>query len=451
VSTLTVQPTGETVTFKEVPGSQEFSFSGNAFALRRTFQTRHSERFAFIRGMLGTARVVDKGALVPKIERFPAVGFTQLVDARPEGPQPFLYPVGVERSTGVAPTRTTTAGRSVGGVAGGRYNDPAVYSRAHTTLLYDAPTYKVLADDKCPRGTLRAKSPPAEPTLVTSLTAASAEESTYVYTGAGHRLEFHRYTTRITQPLTEAVRIPANCYHFVEGLFLGAAADYAPAPRQPFNSGAFTLVPGLEVTYVWHQVPALVQPWEDDSGWLYPDRSGVTGGRGTRPELVGACYTHVGTTNARWFDGFPPGTLLLTAVEARMYRWVDGTRMVDYTYRMKLHNPQDTFLSGASYPYTGPVSGAGHVQTRTTFTEFSPVGLNYFLRLSPPAKDGSTTVYIEPYWSLVTHNGLPLEQGGKPVIPYRDFEDLFIPYSRSHMCRYYRTATLTPLFDEAGT
>lgn len=426
---------GETIPFGEILETQDFQFSGNVFTLRRTFQCPWESRFKFIRAMMGVSRINFKNTGHPTLERVSPVPFADLRDTRGSGSREVLYPTGVERIVGTGPRPHETQGPPTIYVTDdGRYSDPRLFVFARVTMLYEAPTFSVQTDNDCPIGNLRDKPPAAGPTLQTTLGSS--------YVG---RLEQKRYTTRITQPLTEAIRIPANYWQYVEGLWENGGIKASPG--QLVDIGTYVLFPTLEVQWHFHRVPALVQSWETGADWLFQETANAPT-VGVRPELLGACFTHLGCVNARYFDGFAPGTLLLTAIEARPYRWITGERYYDYTFRAKHFNPVDAFKTNM-FPFVYAGTPPIPTETRDPAVSYPYAGHNYFLRLSPP-KD-NTISFTMPYFSLITDNGQTLENNGRPVFPYRDFEDLFVPYNRAHMQKYYAKTTLTPLWTDPGT
>lgn len=442
MSTIFVPLTGKTVTFREDLKTQDFSFSGNSFSLRRSFQCRWSDRFDLALGMLGFATIENKNTLFPWLSRYLPLGFQHLTDIRGiNRKKPFLYPTGVDRMEGLAPTKqvdTKNLDLNTGQIGYDSFRSTNHYRRARVSFMYEAPTYQIYDDYNCPRVLFRQKVLPSEPQLLKTIPSTLVAGQTYE-----NHFDARRWTTRIVQPLTETLRLPTGYYNFAEGFESGLLAK--AKPKVAVNATTYVLHPTLEVTYVWHQVPALVQPWEDGTEWLYKDRD--IGGIGIHPELIGACYTHVGCVNARWFDGFPPGSLLLTSVEARPYRWITGERYFDYTYRMKFFNPQEYFAYNEG-PFV--FNGDMRVKSRPQEYPYSFVGHNYYLRYKEPGKEGDQTLHIEPYFSLVTHNGESLEKGGRPIFQYRDFEDLFIPYNRSHMVQYYKKTLLAPVWKDSN-
>ncbi len=438
--------TGDIVPFVEDINTQDFSFSGNSFVMKRTFYCSWKQRFLFTMGFMGESIIVNKDTLFPIIRRTVSNAYASLHDYRPGagGSRSFLYPIGIESIKGISATPKAEYVKLNNLPSDtrvqGRIDDNDLYRLAKVTFNYDATTYKILSDaqldNSTPTYTFRSKAIPSNPGLFTTVTGGTNASS-----------EQNRYVTKIVQPMTEVLRLPVGYYNWVEGLEKFNVV--VSKPKSAADPGNSKIIASQEITYVWHQVPALTQPWETENQWLYKDRPEV-GNQGLSPELIGACYTHLGSVNARWFDGYPPGTLLLMAIEARPYKWITGHRYYDYTFRMKFFNPQDDFDINEKVIVTD--SAGNNIQSRLDSVPYSYVGHNYFLRFTPPIViAGTTALRVKPYFSLITEGGKTLEQGGTPTFKYTDFEDLFIPYNRAHLVQYYKKAKLTPQWTERGT
>lgn len=439
--------TGQPIPFEECLESQDYSFSGNSHALRRSFFCPWAQRFGLAAAFMGGSRIVGKDTLTPKLDRRPPVGFSVW---NGETGHAHLHATGIERIVGVGPTRTPGVMAPGTGIVGGRFADTGVFTKAKVSVIFEAPTYTVRSNaemDLRHKVNLRLKDPPLEQTLYRTI------GNYYV-----SWVEYKRHTTRIVQPMTEAFRIPDRYWHFVEGLSVGGVAQ--AQTKTAVDTGTFLVFPKQEITYVLHGVPAMSDPWSNGDEWLYRERDLPVGtaSPGSSPELLGACYTHLGTTNARWFDGYAPGTLLLTAVEARPYKDVLGNRLFDYTYRMSHFNPVEVF-DDSLYPFVGGKEPP-QATSRNYNAPYQYAGWNYLPRFQQPVKDGPTIRLTIPFMCAVSHNGEPFEgppagqpkaEIGRPLFRYTDFEDLFLMYNKSLLIRFYQKATLLPLWEEVGT
>jgi hypothetical protein len=398
--------------YEERPGSQKFSYVGNLPKATREFRVGWTDRWDFVRALLGTAELKDIQSAQPYVSRVLPHAYQSLRGTKSD--LPFLYCTTIDEITGVAPTPGEF------GLAGPtrkkvkktvpRANEETLYKEAFVRATYEAPTYHVAEDKE-----VKNFNP-----VIHSIGGGGAGQ---VKPSDG---DFRRFVTKIIQPAVEVIRLPVGFYTWAEGIVVDGKERWPKDEAQQNITGSFRIKSYADITYVWHMVPALPK-----TGWYVEDVDG--NGNKVNPETIGAVYTHLGCVNSDWFDGHPPGTLLLKGAEAKPYRWVDGQRYYDYTFHVTHFQPIDKLEPDATIVRAGggprPLSAIpGH---------------NYFLRATFPTSDKTTGVvyFQDPIHLLLTHNG---KANGRPVFQYRDFNDLFTPFNRAHLIQYYSNVDVGP-------
>lgn len=349
-------PMAAEVPYDERPDSPREFVTGGAFKVQRTFQVPWVLRWNFCMGMLGFPYLdpsVD-GSYV--VRRSVPIGYrTTTLNFQGNGNRPWIYPVSVDQ---VQPV-----GRIVGYDQDDFYNEAvARYELAWVTISYEALTYAVRSDERMIeegfyRVPLGVEAVPDEALL-------------------------GRFVTKHFQPTAEYLTLPFGALKWVD----------SGTNSVPVTGSHGKIVAAREVMIQWHQVPGI------------PD----------------ATNTHIGSVNdATWppyapaqsnyLTQFQRGTLLLTSIDIKPYRWFVGQRLYDITYKFKYFQPQ----SGADAK-----SDADNPPQQVN--EF--FGHNHFLRFAPGAPDTRL-----PEYYMLTHNGKrPSPPGnGQAVYPYKDFRDLF--------------------------
>lgn len=339
---------GTTVNYQECPGSPAESIAGGMFRSTRTFLVDWDQRWHFVAGTIG----------VPSLRADIASGETYLSRTVPEGyfsvglggilNRDWLFPTGIERVEG--------QGKALGYDASGT----AYYEKAKVTVSYEAVTYSIRSDAEM---------------VQDGYTHVDADGDEVLIPG---EQKLGRYVTKFYMPTAEYLTLPFG------GL------NWAEAPLTPVPGSIGRIIAATEVMFIWHQVPAI-------------------------PEAV---HTHIGTVNNAAFPTFVSGndrqfdrgTLLLTSIDVKPYRWFFNQRLYDITYKFK---------------YFQPVAGldtSKDSQNNNGIRINEPYGHNHFLRYKP----GSV---LAPSYQMLSHNGRrPLETDPDPgvtVYAYKDFAELF--------------------------
>lgn len=288
------------VRYRERVNATEVSYTGQTWRLRRTFDVDWTNRFFFIKLMLGYSEVVSDAFNFKYIRRVPPQPYLESAAgvALPQDQQPqeyFLFATSVENVEGVAP-RGVNDGTAVG-----------EYELARVTVGYESLTYHVCRDDEVKLLSWRDRSGVARTGFVdyysnpadVGFETGSEVEPSYV----------GRYVTRQWQPSASYFTLPIGKYFFV-----GVTQDGRAVPAA---TGSGKIVPTMEVTYTWHQVP---------SGFSHTSQQ------------VKSILRYVGCVNRYYFDHFPPGTLLLTGVSSRPYRMTSGGFAHDIMLSMRYRN-----------------------------------------------------------------------------------------------------------------
>jgi hypothetical protein len=129
--------------------------------------------------------------------------------------------------------------------------------------------------------------------------------------GAPDESRMERFVTRTTEPTAEFITLPQGAYKW-KGTTLPVVGSHG------------RIISALNLTYTWHQVPRI-------------------------PPSVKTSKL-IGCVNSAEFDGYPAGTLLVTAVELTPYRMIGGLRVYDIKYRVSYKDP-DHNQRGHNYFY----------------------------------------------------------------------------------------------------
>lgn len=386
------------VWYSEMPGSPEYSYQGNAARMRRRFQCYWPSRWAFCLGTMGYSLVgfysdIPGGGtshVYPSILRTLPTPYYDLRRKIDQGH--ILWPTGIESISGMGPKFDAT------NVNVPRDDDTELYQYAVINVVYEAPTFVYRTDNN---------------SLGSMLDVGSEHASQYMPVDCS-RTGVMRYVTKIIQPQAEHIRFPHGFMKWSEDVVIpnpAGGGNTIVAPKgQVVNQTIGRMVNHNEITYIWHQVPAL-------------DRTAGNIDIDFRSELIGAALTHIGCVNSAQFDNYGPGTLLLTSVEARPYKWINGVRYYDYVYRMKHMD----FIENAEQPRV--IRPAG-----------SHIGHNYLPRQCANQSGGTP---IEPTFCLPTHDGTeavaPLGNGkGRTLFAFRNFDELFLPISYADLFNKYK-------------
>jgi hypothetical protein len=288
----------------------------------------------------------------------------------------------VDRIEGVGPKRFTKSGKT---------DSDQVFRKARITLSYEDPTYGIKSDEVT-IALLRSFPPNSYSPNVSG--AATSVNWPYEY-------GMHRNVTKIIQPIAEAIRLPVGFYQWAEKFYNSSTGINITAQNAVAATGSYVkLQTFAEITYIWHRVPASLP---------------ILNNGQYKNSLCAPAVFGVGTVNAYEFDGYPPGTLLLTSVNAQPYKWVTGELYYDYTFKMKLFYAQD---------------GLNLAKRASN----KPIGHNYFLRFATTSTGGR----IEPSYCLITHDGTLT---GQPIFRRFNYMYLFSPISFD-----YANSLSVPLF-----
>lgn len=352
---LLILPT-KAIQYSVHPGMLDESYADGKGRVRVQYDVTWADRWDFCLFWLGYSEVSQLGTSGPKyVSRVTPQPYRgSVAETRPgtdqDSSQFWLWATAVEKIEGHSP-----AGIDV--VTGA-----PLFEFARITIVYESLTYRIVTDQ--------------EMVLKGKVANGVIDESTLC-----------RNVTRVVHPTAEYLTLGFGRYRWAEG---------ATPPKGNFLTGANIgiTVPSQEVVYTWHQVPRS-KP-RSDAG---PPSYAV-------PE---AAKKAIGTVNKYDFDfntdgtpKFPAGTLLLTAIEVKPYRWIHNYYYSDVTYKMRYFN--------AVRPGTFPPE---HYAT--------PKGHNYFLYTPQPQENNNFQNYD---YYLLTHDGEPT---GIKVYQESDFKDLFRP------------------------
>lgn len=215
-----------------------------------------------------------------------------------------------------------------------------------------------------------------------------------------------RYVTRHVAPSAEYLTLPYGQLRYVDGTSNKIKSKQTKEDvltyGTPCVNGAGRIISTTELQYTWHQVPFIPEasysligsvndaPFGDYSPSLSAvPVAGPILDRDTFPKI------------------FPAGTLLLTGVDIKTYRYLNGQFLCDVTYKMKYRlclDPQN------GKPYD-PARGHNYVLRWVSYEV-----LNVPMQIKE---------FVGKYdWQLVTTTGLP---DGTTIYPSDDFRKLFRP------------------------
>lgn len=365
---------GNSVSYDEVPGSPQEMVQGDGFKVRRTFLVEWNKRWLFVYGMLGG----------PYFNPVPLLDYGWISRRLPQGYKTTASGLG---GNGGLPSGHWMFPLSVEGIEGlGKIlsvdaDGVATYEKAKVSLLYETVTWKILSD-------------------------AKMKENGYVDPSFGNPDEatVQRYVTKFYQPTAEYLTLPFMGMVWSEQLSTPVDLSVQPV-AVPGSLGV--LVPATEIMYLWRQVPG-------------------------RPL---ALDTHIGSVNDAEFDGYRRGTLLLTSIDLKPYRWFLGQIVWDITYKMKYFEPQTKPHRNAAGNIITDANGIPYDSTTdrtgTAINEY--YGHNHFLRYKPGGNN-TPDGWLDPVYNLISHNGVRPTAGfsvnrqmttGRTVYEYKDFKYLF--------------------------
>ncbi|HYE78137.1 MAG TPA: hypothetical protein VEI97_09130 [bacterium] len=371
------------IQYRECKGSPQESYSGDAVRVRRVFETPWADRWLFVVGMMGwnektavgaSTTVNSNGHRVYALNRYMPDVYCPSGHIKTR-----LIPTALESVEGLGVMGSEE------GVGDSAYVEAATYEVARVTLNYETATFPVLPDA------------PTDSVTDPSTNQSHTYESDLIRPGfnandiAPHASP-HRYITRFVLPNAEALTLPHGSFQWITTVTIDGAGkeEHTVTPGDPVLGSHTYIVPTSEVHYVWHRVPG-------------------------RPSAIGQL---LGTVNNSTFDEYPRGTLLLLAAEFKPYRWVDGSRYCDVTYKMKHFSALDPNPESNNF-------GKPYSQWADQVTA-GERGHNHFLRYL-----GSGA--MKPFHDMLTHNGerpgppTPVADRGIPVYREKDFSTLFNP------------------------
>lgn len=197
----------------------------------------------------------------------------------------------------------------------------------------------------------------------------------------GKRLS--RFVTRFAQPASEYLQLPFGRYKWAGG----------PKSGQYVTGAQLGLIiPTQEVVFIWHQVPRTASQYGPPA-YSVPRLAREALGTINHADFPAS----VGTSG---LVTYPKGTLLLTSIETKPYKWIGGQYYVDITYKMKYLNAVDP---------------------RTNQTYSPARGHNHFLQMT---SSGDGVTHNDYAYHLVSHDGTDT---GLKVYRERNFNDLFRP------------------------
>lgn len=334
-------------------------YSGNTAQVSIEYGVAWLDRWMFCLHLLGYAEILeDPGSQKKYISRqLPQGYYGTIFTIDPGGdkdPHPtWLWANHIENMVGMGPL-------------GYDNNGAPLYKEARITVIYESISYRLATDAQLIKGDSTLPGYPEIPDEAKKL---------------------GRYITRFVQPSADYFALPHGRFYWATG-----SAPFLHAPVTGAQLGF--VIPYQEVVYIWHQVPR-VKKLND----IAPPAYAV-------PSVI---KTALGSVNKTAFDNgrFEPGTLLLTSVEIKPYRWIGGNYYADITYKMKYLN--------AVKPFANPPEN------------YNPArGHNYFLQMpvSPSSDPNTGDGFTDFEHHLLTHNG---QETGIKVYRETDFHDLFRP------------------------
>ncbi len=306
-------------------GLQE-SYMGNNARVRVTYVVDWDLRWEFCYYMLGYTEIrIDPIFNRRYLHRQPPQGYEGTYKERFSGnekdtPLPWLWASSVESIEGVNHRGTNVKGAPL-------------FEVAKVTINFEALSYRIMSDEDMLR---KVGYDPLFPGVI--------DES----------VSLARYVTKFVQPSAEYFSLPFGKFKWV-----------TTPPELVTGSQMGFIVPSMEVVYIWHQIPRRQGQRISPPAYALPK----------------AVRKMLGSVNSTPFDGFEKGTLLLTSVEVKPYRWIGGDYYSDITYKMK-YLKQTKPRDGSEYP------------------DGTPRGHNYFMKMTSSA---NATPEYEHY--LISHDG----------------------------------------------
>jgi hypothetical protein len=388
------------IDYKEVPGSRTFSYVGNQAKGTCIYDVRWEDRFKFMTGIMGFSQLKYINTSGPRIKRFKPFAYPEYTKI--DSDASVLFASGIESVEPVVPKRIPKA--DIDFIDGVGDNIP--YCLARIKVSFSSPAFSYHE----PTQELE-----AEQGVLTSHLGNPGDVLDNI-NKPKRDYNISTYITKIVQPSMEVLRLPYGYMRWANGL-KDAQGNILAKPGEGNITGVFKMKPQSDITYIFHQIPALPR-----KGWLVEDEVDLTGSLGE--ELLGGVFTHVGCVNDSTFDSYKTETLLLKAIEAKPYRWIDGKRYYDYVYHMAHFNPVENLGELIKLDADSNPEKIGEI-----------IGHNHFIRLQPPKKDGANSITVEPFYSLLTVDGT---FQGKGVFELRNFYDLFTPFNRSYLTNLYK-------------
>lgn len=344
ISTLTLDGVG-TFKYSEKIGSPMESFSGDSFRVKRIFDVPYYARWAFIRYMVGDSYVTSKGEIQRDIPDQYYAQWGTLDQIAYGATKPFMVCTGVEN---VEPLGQQYENFSNFGP--GTKITFASYDIARITFNYESVSYDIKTDEEM------------------------AGVSEYY---------LQRYVSVFRQPTAEFLTLPMGAFRWVEIDDFTGKVKLDPVTKMPagirVTGSNGKIVSASEVILVHHRVP------------------------GVSP----AIRTHIGCLNSKDWKEMKAkrGQLLLTNAEIKPYKWMEGRRLFDITYKFKFLDPDPEGTK------ENPADPRGH----NWFLQYYPVDVT---------TQANVNQLIEgmPSYKLITHDGTP---EGKTVYQYADMEMLF--------------------------
>lgn len=281
---------GPKITYYERPGSPKESYAGDTFKATRIFDVPYNLRWAFIKLMLGSAKLSsDNKKILRSLPDQYYVWFDGDKLAPKGTAKTFMVANALEGIECLGQQKSWQSGGS------GSKLDVAFYDVARISIGYESVTYFVKTDAEVP----------SEHTLA-------------------------RYCTTFRQPSAEFLTLPFGAFKWVELMADDKAIkyDYSVNPPQPagvrVTGSNGKILAASEVILIHHRVPSIPK----------------------------AIKTHIGCVNKYdWpqLNAFK-GQLLLTNVELKPFKWLEEQRLYDITFKMKFLDPDPDAVKTGKTP-----------------------------------------------------------------------------------------------------
>jgi len=270
---------GPKITYYERPGSPKESYAGDTFKASRIFDVPYTLRWAFIKLMLGSAKLSnDNKTILRSLPDQYYVWFDGTALGMSGLAKTFMVANALEGIECLGQQKSWASGGS------GSLLDVAFYDVARITIGYESVTYFVKGDSE-----------------------VSTEYS------------LKRYVTTFRQPSAEFLTLPFGAFKWVEMNADDKTVkyDYSVNPPQPagvrVTGSNGKILAASEIILIHHRVPSIPK----------------------------AIKTHIGCVNKYdWpeMNAFK-GQLLLTNVELKPFKWLEEQRLYDITFKMKFLDP----------------------------------------------------------------------------------------------------------------